>query len=151
MPRKYTPDQKTAALVLLERNFRDFSLTSRQTAISKSTLYDWDSAIQAVFQETTPRVRQPAELPGFENDLDALAFIRQHIMDEMVRLSSSLQYDSGFSTPYQRVLVLSQLMDKLMKLDQHLQPYTAEEIQYVLSDDVEEEPDEYNPEFDDEY
>src|SRR5690349_4855229 len=123
MPFKYTPDQKTVALVLLERNLRDFSRTSQQTGISRSTLHAWDSDIQAYIQETPTLVRQPAELPVFENDMDALAFIRQNILGELSRLSASLKDDPGFSTPYQRALVLSQLMDKLLKLDVHLKPY----------------------------
>ena len=131
MPRKYPPNQKTVALILLERNLRDFSRTSQQTGISRSTLHAWDSDIQAYIQETPTLVRQPAEVPVFENDLDALAFIRQNILGELSRLSASLKDDPGFSTPYQRALVLSQLMDKLLKLDLHLKPYTPREKQTI--------------------
>ncbi len=144
MPRKYSPDQKTAALIQLERNGGNIPLTAGQTGISENTLYAWQRTIRVFFQQNPLPPQNPAESIAFHDDLSALAFIRQQIMNEMVRLSSSLQYDSGFSTPYQRVLVLSQLMDKLMKLDIHLKPYTEEEVQYVLSDDVEEEPDDYD-------
>ncbi len=144
MPHEHSSDVKAAAMVMLERNGGNVPLTAEQTGIPDRTLYNWQRHILPYLRQHTPPPPKPAEDMAFDDDLDALAFIRQHIMNEMVRLSSSLQYDSGFSTPYQRVLVLSQLMDKLMKLDLHLKPYTAEEIQYVLSDDVEEESDEYN-------
>ncbi|MEO8611942.1 MAG: hypothetical protein ABI690_28850 [Chloroflexota bacterium] len=139
MPHKYPPDQKTVALILLERNLRDFSRTSQQTGISRSTLHAWDSDIQAYIQETPTLVRQPAELPVFENDMDALAFIRQNILAELSRLSASLKDDPGFSTPYQRALVMSQLMDKLLKLDLHLKPYTPREQQKIRIEFVDEQ------------
>jgi hypothetical protein len=127
MPQKYSPLQKAAALVLLERNSGNFPLTVQQTGISRSTLYEWQSEIQAFFQENTPSIRQPAELPVFSDDLETLAFIRKQIMDEMLRLAVSLKDDPGHSTPYQRVKVLAQLMDRLMKLDHHLQPYVDDD------------------------
>src|SRR5262249_10216485 len=139
-------------------------LTAEQIGVSENTLYAWRRSIQVFFQQNPLPPQQPAALPAFENDLDALAFIRQNLITELSRLSASLQYDSGFSTPYQRALVLSQLMDKLLKLDVHLKPYMEEDdnslleellaergdadeededIEIVVSDHVEEEDDGY--------
>src|SRR5688572_20308170 len=100
MPFRYPSEQKTAALILLERNLRDFSRTSQQSGISVSTLHAWDSDIQAYLLQNPLPERQPAELPVFADDLEALAFIRQNIIGELSRLSASLQHDPGFSTPY---------------------------------------------------
>jgi hypothetical protein len=131
MPYKYSPEQKAAVMVQLERNGGNVPLTSQQTAVPDRTLYHWQRQILPHLQQYTPLtpVSPPnsAETLAFDDDLSALAFIRQHIMDEMIRLSASLKHDPGISTPYQRVLVLSQLMDKLMKLDLHLRPYTTED------------------------
>jgi hypothetical protein len=127
MPYKYHHDQKAAAMVTLERNRGDVQITSAQTGISVRTLYDWQRSMQVWLQHTPPAVQYTAELPAFENDLEALAFIRQNIIGEVSRLSASLQHDPGFSTPYQRALVMSQLMDKLLKLDLHLRPYMEDD------------------------
>ena len=131
MPFKYTPDQHAAAMVVLERNHGDVQQTSVQTGISVRTLYDWQRSMQAWLQHNPPAVQNTAEVPAFESDLDALAFIRQNILGELSRLSASLKHDAGFSTPYQRALVLSQLMDKLLKLDLHLKPYMEEDVEII--------------------
>ena len=116
----YTTAQKTAAMTVLERNGGNIQLTAQQTGIPYRTIYDWQRDMLPMLEQYAPAsARPPTEMPTFENDLDALAFIRQNILGELSRLSASLQYDSGFSTPYQRALVLSQLMDKLLKLRHH--------------------------------
>jgi hypothetical protein len=128
MPYKYSPEQKAAAMVRLERNHGDLHRTAAQTGISIRSLYEWSCSIQAWLLQHTPLdVQDTAVFPAFENDMETLAYVRQQIMDEMVRLSSALKSDTGISTPYQRVLVLSQLVDKLMKLDLHLRPYAPSE------------------------
>jgi hypothetical protein len=147
MPQKYTPDQKTAVMVLLERAGGNVPLVSQRTGIPVRTLYNWQCQLLPHLQQYAPFVPNPAETLAFDDDLSALAFIRKQIMDEMIRISSSLKNDNGITTPYQRVLVLSQLMDKMMKLDLHLKPYVPadEDIEYVLTDDVEEvDDDEYD-------
>ncbi|MBZ0280690.1 MAG: transposase [Anaerolineae bacterium] len=123
MPRKYTPDQKTVALLQLQRNGGNIPITAAQMGIARSTLYGWQSDIQAKVQETALSVRQPAEHPEFEDDLEVLAFVRRQILDEMVKVSIDMRHQSDMTTPYQRVHILSQLMDRLMKLDEHLKPY----------------------------
>jgi hypothetical protein len=128
MPSRYHPDHKAAVLVVLERNGGNMKATSRQTGIPVRTLRHWRGDILPYLPPPpTPRRQQIAEVPAFQDDIEALSFIRQNIIAELSRLSASLQYDSGFSTPYQRALVLSQLMDKLLKLDLHLKPYAKAE------------------------
>ena len=140
MPFKYTPDQHAAAMVVLERNRGDIRATAHQTGIPDRTLRAWRGSILPYLPPPPPLSRQnTAELPAFENDLDTLAFIRQNILAELSRLSASLQHDSGFSTPYQRALVLSQLMDKLLKLDVHLKPYVPQEPQKIRIEFVDEQ------------
>jgi hypothetical protein len=51
-----------------------------------------------------------------EQKLAALIILdRTQFMDEMLRLSASPKHDPSMSTLYQRVLVLSRLMDKLVE------------------------------------
>jgi hypothetical protein len=142
MSNRYLPDQKAAAMALLERNRGNIQVTAQQTGIPDRTLYDWQGDILPYLQQYAPPSPPASETPVFEDDLDALAFIRQNIINELSRLSASLQHDAGFSTPYQRALVLSQLMDKLLKLDGHLRPLMEDDEEWELSDDVEEVDDE---------
>jgi hypothetical protein len=146
MPRKYSSVQKAAALVQIERNNGDIPYTSSQLGIPVRTLREWNGGIQAwLLPRTPPRRQNPGVIPAFSNDVETLTFIRQQIMDELLRLSVSLKEDPGHSTPYQRVLVLSQLMDRLMKLDTYLQPYADDDADDWLEGTENEERD------DDEY
>ncbi|MEO8606239.1 MAG: transposase [Chloroflexota bacterium] len=142
MPRTYSSDLKAAAMVAVERNNGNIQLVAQQFNIAENTLYAWRRNIQVFFQQNPLPPQYTAEVPAFENDLETLAFIRQNILGELSRLSASMQYDSGFSTPYQRALVMSQLMDRLLKLDVHLKPYMEEEeeiITYERDDEEDEE------------
>ena len=138
----YPAEQKAAAMALLERNRGNVPLTARQTGIPLRTLYSWQEAIAPYMQQYAMPNTPAVAMPIFENDLEALAFIRQNIIGELSRLSASLQHDPGFSTPYQRALVMSQLMNKLLKLDLHLRPYMDDEDEMELAYDVEETEDE---------
>lgn len=131
MPVQYSSAQKAAIMTLLERNGGNIQLTAQQTGVPYRTIYDWQRDMLPILQQYAPVAPPPraAETPTFENDLDALGFIRQNLLGELSRLSVSLQYDSGFSTPYQRALVLSQLMDRLLKLDVHLKPYSKDALE----------------------
>jgi transposase-like protein len=140
---KYHSDEKAAIMVLLERNGGNVPYTALQVGIPERTLYHWQRKIAARLLQHTPHPQYPAgtsagDLPVFEDDLARLAFIRQHIMAEMTRLSTVLGTAASPHLAYQRVLILSHLIDKLMKLDAHLKPYQPEEagmIRIVIVDE----------------
>ncbi len=145
MPRKFSPETRAAALAALQANDNDILLTSLQTGISSRTLYDWRRQHwlqQTVLQPQSPLSPQqnpPPPIPDFDSDLDALAFLRRQIMRELVTLGDELQRGRTLSSPYQRVLALSQLLDRLMKLDEHLQPYQPVDhkirtVEYIYPD-----------------
>jgi hypothetical protein len=143
VPTTYHPDEKTAVLVLLERNGGNIQRTATQTGVPERTLRRWHGQILAQlrrYPSHRPHLAENMVVPAFVSDMDALAFIRQNIIAELSRLSSTLQYDPGYSTPYQRTLILSQLMDKLLKLDLHLQPYTQKDDDEILIYEGEDEP-----------
>ena len=76
-----------------------------------------------------PQPPPPSEdnVPVFKNDLDALAYLRRQIVNELVKIASAFQDSLQLVSPYQRVTILSQLTDRLMKLDAHLKPYAPRE------------------------
>jgi hypothetical protein len=148
MSTRYSSEAVAAVMVLLERNRGDVQRTADQTGVPDRTIYRWQRQVLTQLRRYTPLSPQTAEgmsmdVPVFENDLATLSFIRQNIINELSRLSASLKDDPGISTPYQRALVLSQLMDKLLKLDGHLRPLMGDDDDvFELSDDVEETEDE---------
>ena len=143
MSNRYEANEKAAAMALVERNRGNVQLTAQQMGIPERTIQSWLVDIRPYMRQFAPvREVSAVETPVFGNDLEAMAFIRQNIIGELSRLSASLQQDAGFSTPYQRALVMSQLMDKLLKPDLHLRPYMEDDEEWELSDDVEETEDE---------
>jgi transposase-like protein len=133
MPKRtYTTEEKAHALAALSQNGGDTLRTSLQMGIPERTLYTWSRRWRAENQQQSFSELPPLNTPpvGFENDLNTLAYLRRQIMAELVNLASNFQAGMGFVTPYRRVRVLSQLLDKLMQLDIHLQPYTPVEAGY---------------------
>ncbi len=126
--RRYTPAEKVSALEQLQTNGGNVTITALQTGISERTLYHWrrQDWLQQILQRQSPPplLQQP---PAFDDDLDALRFLRTQIMDELVSLAMTLKDGANLTTPYQRVALLSQLLDRLIKLDAHLKPYTPVE------------------------
>lgn len=134
MSRRYSPDQKAEALALLQAN-GSISQTSMMTEIPERTLYTWrreqwrERKLQQLQQQPPPP--PPPQMSDFETDADAFAYMREHIIGELLNIVTTLKEDRFFSTPYQRVLALSQLLDRLIKLDAY-RPPTREENMIVI-------------------
>jgi len=114
-----------AALVELERCRGDILRASLNTGIPERTLYTWRRRFYAENKQQRPSAPPPLqkEMPIFENDAETLAYVRQQMMSQLVRLVSTFQEDNAIATPQQRALALTQLIDRLIKLDDHLDPY----------------------------
>lgn len=119
MPPKRHPDDKTAALILLERNGGSIPATALQTGIPERTLYNWQRQLSPRLQQYPPLPAsippEPAEEVAFSDDISAIAFVRRQLMEELVAWSS--RRDATPGGPYQRVLIIAQLVDRLAKLD----------------------------------
>jgi transposase-like protein len=154
MSRRYTSDEKSRFLNQLYANHGNIALTHLQTGVPERTLFAWrrEDWLQQRQQRHTPLPPQEApppielhrelpEIPTFDDDLEAVKYLRSQMMKELVNVGASLTDGIYASTPYQRVLVLSQLLDRLIKLDAHLQPYTPVEqiirFEYADPDEME--------------
>jgi hypothetical protein len=134
MPRHYRPYQKAAALRELDASFGDIVTTSERTGIPERTLRDWRRQREKVLPNlpppppifspppSPPPPPKPA-LPIFEDDMKALAFMRQQILDELVNISTNIKDTFAQTAPHRRLRVLSDLLDRLAKLDERLRPY----------------------------
>jgi transposase-like protein len=155
MPRHYSPEEKAAALVRLAENRGSITMTAHQLGIPRRTLRDWRQQdwlekVAPPFPAPPPSPPPPPPLAGqqseehppFENDLDAVEFMRRQMLDDLVEISRTLRQDFACATPYQRLVIIPRLLDRLMKLDQLLRPYRpTEAIRLELADSEGEEPD----------
>lgn len=160
MPRHYSPAEKIAACARLLVNRGNITLTAHQLGIPGRTLRDWrqnllgkdqppPSPPQSVLPPppwsplppsspppTPPSAQTQAELPPFEDDLAAFNFMRRQMLDDLLAISLQLRQNFADATPYQRMVIIPQLLDRLMKLDERLKPYQAqnieEDIQYII-------------------
>jgi transposase-like protein len=143
MTRRYTPEEKAEALALLQANRGNIALTHVQTTVPERTLRHWrrqqwlKQQAQLPLPPPTPPRQQQEDLPEFEDDATALKFLREQIIQELLQVAVSLKDSFSVTTPYQRVLVLSQLLDRLIKLDNYI-PRTEHEqvirIEYQYPD-----------------
>lgn len=141
----YTTAEKTAALLQLERLGGNVSLASLQLGIPERTLYTWRRRFYAENKrQQPPPPLPPIHLPDLEDDLQVLTYLRRQIMSEVLRLSSSFVDDVVFTTPQQRVTLLTQLVDRLLKLNTHLHthPRAYEDEEIEMEHPVEELSDE---------
>jgi len=133
VPRRYySPDYKTVVLRLLDAYDGDVALTSLETGIPERTLRAWRikhhaRSIAPGHLPPSSNRRQfrriplvdapspPADPP--ENELLAL---RQHLMRDALTLAASVEADLTRAPLAHRVVALSHLVDRIMKLDARL-------------------------------
>ncbi len=123
MPKQHKPDQKTEVLNLFASNGGDIVQTHRETGIPERTIYRWRSELWQTWRRQSPPEPSPKPLPEFKDDLDALAFLRHKIMVELLNIANNFPEGSAYLTTNQRTAQLSQLLNRMMELDEHLKPY----------------------------
>lgn len=134
MATQYPPDLKNQALEILRDSGGDINLAHIKTGVPTRTLYNWRHDLWQSWRrhnESPILPNPPKPLPQFDDDLDALTFLRQQIMAELLNLANNFQTEMAYTTPAQRVSLLSQLTDRLIKLDEHLDVRQEEQIEYV--------------------
>ena len=128
MPRTCTPQQKAEALELLAATGGDITQTQMKTGIAERTLYRWRNELWQTWRRQAPPPPSPKPLPQFADDLEAMDFLRQKIMAELLNLANNYQENLAYTTPAQRVTLIAQLLDRFMALDEHLKPYRPKPI-----------------------
>ena len=107
MATQYPPEQKQLALEILRDTGGDINQAHLKTGLPTRTLYRWRHDLwQSWRQEHAAPIlpNPPKPLPQFEDDLDAMDFLRQQIMNELLNLANNFQTDMNFMTPAQRVI-----------------------------------------------
>jgi transposase-like protein len=128
--RNYSQTEKVSILAQLERNGGDIITTAAQVGVPERTLYTWRRQHYAESQRRQP-LPPPSPMPDIGNDLEALAYLRRKIMDELLSIASSFEGSTNVP-PAQRMSLLSGLLDRLMKLDSHLKPYQPQPPQRLI-------------------
>jgi hypothetical protein len=128
----YSPQEKDGILEKLVANQGDVHRTFLETGVSERTLYRWRGEFWQSWRRQSSPPSPPKSPPEFENDLQALAYLRRKIMTELISVADSFEASVNFATPTQRAKVLTQLLDRLMKLDEYLKPYQKSKIPHRI-------------------
>lgn len=132
MPRHYPPEYKAGVLERLRAYHGDITLVSRLTGVPERTLRHWRREIWLDLLPPLPHMPPPppladrqddTALSNFEDTIKALKFMRENLMNGLVNLSAGISDSQGLMTPYQRVQMITQLMNRMLELNEYLFPY----------------------------
>jgi transposase-like protein len=126
----YTPEEKANALIHLHMHGDNIAYTSHELGIPQRTLREWRGKWYAENPppQSPPRQTQRSD---FADDLEALAYVRKQLMYEIVDMADTFREGMKYTSPSQRFYLMSQLLDRLMKLDQHLKPYRLQKEEFI--------------------
>lgn len=123
MSRRYTDEEKAAAIQTLEANAGNIILTAIQTSIPVRTLRDWKREHNAVVAAATPsyNLDSPSDLlPPPEilrrrrREDGEYTKIRQMLMEHLFDLTETLMDNP--ETAHVRISAISRLLDRVIKL-----------------------------------
>ncbi len=123
MSRRYTDDQRQQALRVLAACGGDVRQASARTGIPARTLRTWAQRARAA---------APADPE------DAMLNLRQHLVENVLRLADSLEAKIDDAPLNQHAAALAQLIDRLIKLAEKLPQSAGDEpvirVEYVDAD-----------------
>jgi hypothetical protein len=135
MPRTYPPEYKAGVLERLRAYQGDITLVSRLTGVPERTLRAWRREIWLDLLPPLPPMPPPpppserqsaSELPKFDDFFQAMKFLREKMINELVSLAVSLSDSPGLMTPYQRLQLIMQLMNRIIGLHEYLDTNTVD-------------------------
>ena len=123
MSRRYTDDQRQQALRILSACGGNARQASVRTGIPASTLRAW---------------AQQAHAAAPSDPNDAMLNLRQHLVENVLRLADSLEAKIDDAPLNQHAAALAQLIDRLIKLAEKLPQAAGDEpvirVEYVNAD-----------------
>ncbi len=154
MSTRYSSDYKSLVTRLLWMYGGNVALVSHLTGIPERTLRSWRTPVlfPAAIRQQHPAERQesPVLLPEKNSETaaaDDLDTLRQHLVRQALTLVASLSDDMTDAPLSERVMALTRLIDRIVKLDEH-NPEEYEELIRIayeeedfLDDDDEEDRD----------
>jgi len=158
MPPRCTPQRKAEVLAKLQANFGDVARTSLQMGIPERTLYTWKRQLQQLQQQQSPLPQhytahdpspllpphpshngQPAQstrtYTSFTDEGQAFHYLRGRLLDELFKIVASLDDSYTLLPPHQRALLVSQLIDRLVKLDAYIPRVVPKAPQIMVLDE----------------
>lgn len=162
MPPRYTPQYKAAVLQKLRDNYGDVARTSLQMGIPERTLYAWKRELQQLQQQQSPLPQQYTADPNpigimapiaqpitsdksgttvtptytsFTDEGEAFHYLRGRLLDELFKIVASLDDSYILMPPHQRALLVSQLIDRLVKLDAYIPRVVPKTLQIMVLDE----------------
>jgi hypothetical protein len=146
MPRHYSPEERDYAIQRLIAHHGDIQRTAAEIGVSTRTLYNWRKTVKINLLQLQNLQQnsqiQPQNTPSIaSDDLQTFRHIQAGMLHNVNLLNASVAEAIEEATLGQRVTALIQLTDRIIKLAAQL-PQPEEDIEYVLTDDVEEEDEE---------
>lgn len=142
MSRRYTPEDKSNALAQLAANGGNLVYTSHQLNIPERTLRHWRQQHLTQTQNPLPLPPQPPrqqqQLPDddeYSPDSEVLMNLRDQIMNHIISATPNLIDGLNLTTPYHRILALSQLLDHLERLENFIPIVVRRENRETISAD----------------
>lgn len=128
MSKRYTPAEKAEALDQLRINGGNIAYTSTQTGIPERTLRHWrQEEWRKNAQESLPLPPHPPrrrqQLPYIDvetGSTEVLLALRQQIINHIIQAAPTLIDGLNTTSPYHRVLAVSQLIEHLRWLDAYI-------------------------------
>jgi transposase-like protein len=162
MSPRYNAQSKAEILAQLRANFGDVARTSRQMGVPERTLYAWKRQLQQLQQQQSPLPQHYTADPNpssvmasntrlttsdksgttvtptytsFTDEGEAFHYLRGRLLYELFKIVASLDDSYTLMPPHQRALLVSQLIDRLVKLDAYIPRVVPEALQIMWIED----------------
>jgi transposase-like protein len=119
VPHRYTDEQRLEALDLLDVNRNNVALTSIQTGIPERTLREWrrqDRIQRHLPPDPLPAAAAEAFEREFTETSEAIQWIQDRFIQELVKLTQTLPEILSTASPYHQLLTLMHMIDRIEKL-----------------------------------
>jgi transposase-like protein len=140
MSKRYTPEEKAAALAALDENDGSILLTSLKTGVPERTLHSWkrdrlpkEELLQRrqAIKNTPPQPPPPQQTFRYPNDPELEKLLREQaaaadtiiddVLDQLLKdvqvLSRRIRHNFDQAPPVSQIMALTRLLDRVIKLD----------------------------------
>lgn len=133
--RNYTPEEKAYALTEIRLSRNNIALVSARTGIPERTLREW-RRLQRIENGLPPDPTPAAAANQFAETSEAIQHVYDQFVAELVNISDTLPEILSTASPYNQLMTLMRMIDRLEKLQMMVPPPPRQtiRIEYVDPD-----------------